>query len=681
MNMGEIMVEDKVNFGTFIDYRKVILTLSSDLRQLQKYAQDLELTDSAHLIEDVLHRIEEDRFTVAVVGEFKRGKSTFLNALLGMEILPTDILPCSATLNRVTYGLKEMAKIHFHDGRSEIIALDDLANYVTKTTEQSEEIAKTVKEATVYYPCPYCQNNVDVIDTPGLNDDANMTDVTLSVLPQTDAAILVMIPQGPLSEYERNFLEGRLLTSDLGRVIFVVNRIDDLRPQDADRIIKHIEDQLKKKVMERAAAQYGQDSPEYEMYLKKIGRPRVFGLSASQALAGKSGNDYELLTKSRFPEFEKELQRFLTEHRGAVTLQVPVNRAITAGNEILQAMALREGALSLKKEEFEHAYAESMNEIEQLQARKAEELKKIREAADEVRRRMLPMADRIPEQLRQVAAKTIDDAPIAQEELKNTKQLTEKLGNLIATQVRLASETESQRIQGELERALLGELERLSDFENSVGELMSRMNLQFTNIQTKFGQSGGSGEAWAAAIAVITGYGGIWSGYRVAGAKGAMLGAATSIGTFFAAGAICALLTLPISWPALIAIGIASIFPSQWVTQWVFGGTQIERFRETFKEEALKQLDDSLRAGNVRTMVNEQISMAFEALRSKVEAEVDAVLRDAEQTLVSVRTRRERDIVLSETERAELREMQETIQAITGNAQRLSHQLVEIMTV
>ena len=143
------------------NYKQTLFRLGNLLRQLRDFAERLNLQNLVNSIDDTLHRVETNAFSIAVVGEFKRGKSTFINALLGRDILPSDILPTTATLNRVTYGLKPLVKIQFKDSSEEIIALEDLSNYVTKLTPESEAIATTIQEAIVYYPVSYCQNNVD----------------------------------------------------------------------------------------------------------------------------------------------------------------------------------------------------------------------------------------------------------------------------------------------------------------------------------------------------------------------------------------------------------------------------------------------------------------------------------------------------------------------------------------
>jgi len=284
-----------ISLDSVLEYNKVERTLVSDLEKLRSFSRKLKLTKSIVLINDVLQRIEQRSFSIAVVGEFKRGKSTFINALLGQEILPSDILPCSATLNRVTYGVKPEVKIIFKDGHEEQIPIEKLTDYVTKLTPESEITAESIKEAVVYYPIPYCQNNIDVIDTPGLNDDQNMTEVTLSVLPQVDAAIMIILAQSPFSEFERDLLENKLLTNDLGRVIFVVNIWDSYTPEQTERILQSVKNRIQKYVLERAENQFGKDSEEYTIYKQKIGTPKVFGIYIKQALEAKQKGDQNLL--------------------------------------------------------------------------------------------------------------------------------------------------------------------------------------------------------------------------------------------------------------------------------------------------------------------------------------------------------------------------------------------------
>ena len=680
-------MEDPINqsapLSSLTDYKKIELNLVSDLKRLRSFSKKLNLDQSIESIDDVLQRIENKTFWVAVVGEFKRGKSTFINALLGEEILPSDIEPCSATLNRVTYGPTSLVEVEFKDGKKEQVATEQLASYVTKLTPESEATAATVKEAVVYHPIAYCQNNVDIIDTPGLNDDPSMTEVTLSVLPRVDAAILVIMAQSPVSEIERDFLENKLLTNDLGRVIFVVTGIDRCnRPGDADKVIEGVKKRIKQYVLGRAAQQLGKDSAEYEVYLKKIGEPKVFGLSAYQALEAKLQNDNELLTQSRFSEFENALEQFLVKERGAIELQVPINRIIASAAEILKTINIQENALEMKLEDFSKAYEDSVAEISALRERKKEEMQLIDRAAENVKYNVRPLLNRLDNDLKQAAEQIIDSTTITPNELNNKKSLTEKLGRKISSSLQSTGQKLADKIQDEIQRGLAKEVDRLKDFASSVVAVLNRIEMQFVDIEadaTRKRSTGG--EAIAAALSVFTGFGGIWSGYRAAGIKGAAVGAVGSLATLFSAGLLVGFLALPVTWPIVIATGVVSIFTGGWLTQKVFGGERVEAFKENYKEAVLKEIDKQLRSNPINQKVEDYISETFATLKQKLNQEVEALLDNTQKTLTDLNEKRARDEFMNEAQHKELNDIRAETERILGSAERRSQELVEIMSV
>ncbi|NJL10315.1 MAG: dynamin family protein, partial [Calothrix sp. SM1_7_51] len=179
-------------------------------------------------------------FTIAVFGEFNRGKSTFINALLGQEILPSDILATTATLSKIIYSPTIGAKICFKDDSQQEIDVYQLANYVTQLTEDSVAIATKIKEAVIYYPVAYCQNNIEIIDTPGLSDNVEMTNITSAIINQCDLGIMVISAQSPFGISEGNFLTNTLLANGIYNILFVVNQIDVFSRKDANKIINLI---------------------------------------------------------------------------------------------------------------------------------------------------------------------------------------------------------------------------------------------------------------------------------------------------------------------------------------------------------------------------------------------------------------------------------------------------------
>lgn len=673
------------NLETFTDYKKVVITLVNDLKCLREFSRKLGLENAVPLIDDVLERVQNNTFSIAVVGEFKRGKSTFINALLGQEILPADVVPCSATLNRVTYGVKPCVKIIFWDNREEEIEIDQLSDYVTKLTPEAEKRAANIKEAVIYYPVHYCQNNVDIIDTPGLNDESNMTEVTLSVLPRVDAAIMVILAQSPFSETEREFLETKLLTNDLGRIIFVVTGIDRYNNlKEADRGVKYIRDRIQDLVMKRAREQYGEGSPEYEVYRKKIGEPKVFGLSGYQALVAKqTGEDPDALIQSRLPEFEAALEKFLTQERGATFLQVPINRIISSASELLKTVTIRDNALEMKQEEFRSAYEQSVSEIQTLRDRNAQEMQLIDEAAAKVKEQVQPLIWQLEAELKQAAIHVVETTEIEPSDLKDKKLTSERLGRQVSKGVQMAAQKQAEKIQTEINQGLLQEVSRLQDFASSVDLLLSRIEMQFLSIEaeTQAKISSGSERIGAALAIAAPILGGAWLGYREAGAKGAAVGAVGTLGAATAAGLVAGMISLPLTLPVLAAISILSMFSGGWLTKKVFGGDQVANFKANFKEGAVQEIEKQLRENRTDQKVYEQISDIFDALKQKVRQEVEALLNDTQKTLTDLRAKRERDEIVTEHQKQELNKITTETQRILGNAQRMSEQLIQQINI
>ncbi|MBD2207433.1 dynamin family protein [Calothrix sp. FACHB-1219] len=674
--------EQHFQIGSVIEHKKIEQTLINDLRKLQEFSAKLKLTKSVELIDEVLKRIAERTFSVAIVGEFKRGKSTFINALLGKDILPSDILPCSATLNRVTYGITPSVEIVFKDEKTEKIPIDRLTDYVTKLTPESELKAESIKEAIVEYPIPYCQNGIEVIDTPGLNDDHNMTEVTLSVLPEVDAAIMVILAQSPFSEFERDLLENKLLTNDLGRVIFVVNIWDNYTPEQAERVLASVKSRIQKYVFSRIEEDYGKDSEEYKNIKQKIGEPKVFGLYIKQALEAKQKGDDALLTQSGFKNFETALEKFLTQERGVILLQVPANRAIASSTEILKTLDIQESSLQMKQEEFQVAYDNSVAEIEAIRNKQTEEMKLIDRSAEDVKYRVRPLINQLPDELKQAATKAIDQANIDSKGLKNIKKLTENLGKEVSKSVQKAGQKLSEKIQLEIQQGLAKEVERLSEFVEAVDQALNNIEMQFVQIEADATRKRGAGaHAAAAAIAVFTGLGGVYTGYREAGAKGALIGAGGSLGTLFGAGALIGLIGLPLTWPVLIAAILVSTFTGGWLAKVVGGGDRVETFKENFKQKVLEEITKQLQDKHLEQTVNNHIYDTFDALKQKVRQEVDSLLDNTQNTLAELRGQRERNEVLTESQCQEFAQIRAETERILGNAQRLSEELVEIRSV
>ena len=426
-------MKKQIDYGSYASYKETVKGLTENLKSLLGLSEEIALVNTAESIRETLEKTAEEHFEVAIVGEFKRGKSTLINAMLGQEVLPADVLPATATLNRVTYSEEPYVQVEYKNGKSERVDINKLEDYVTKLTAESEERAETVKEATVYYDTEFCKNNVDIIDTPGLNDDDQMTNVTLSILPKIDAAVFVISANSPFSQFEKEFLEKKMLTSDVGRIIFVVNCFGTFSQADENKIVETVRGRIGKYVMEKAKKVMGEDSREFAVYKRKIGTPRVIGVYAKQALTAKETGDKEALEKSNFPEFEKALETMLTKERGVIALQILANKITNSGTEILRSVVMQENALMMANDEFMEKYDEAIKEIGEIRNKKRQEFVKINDAANQVFNDLQPVLDSYWTNIEQTAMEVIDNFQMSSDDFKKdqlklvTAKLTEKI--------------------------------------------------------------------------------------------------------------------------------------------------------------------------------------------------------------------------------------------------------------
>lgn len=262
------------------------------------------------------------RYRIAVVGMFKCGKSTLINALVGTSILPTDTLPTTAVINRIIYGDTKQITICCRDGRTERRSIQDLADYATQ--KGGKIPSSDIREIIVEYPSVFCRNRIEIIDTPGLNDNDLMTETTFGVLGDINSAIVTISALEPLSMTERDLIVSLIQQKGIHHIIFVITFIDQVsrRPGDQDRIIDFIRKRLQTEVFSYIEEQWAGDP---EMLLKArnmLKDPVLFAVSAVLALKGFEYDDPDILEESRFPRFKQELFDLLIAGQSADMYQL-----------------------------------------------------------------------------------------------------------------------------------------------------------------------------------------------------------------------------------------------------------------------------------------------------------------------------------------------------------------------
>jgi hypothetical protein len=281
------------------------------------------LLESLEACKDV---VENKGYRVAVMGEFKRGKSSLINALLGSAILPADVTPTTATVNRITYGAAPRVVLNYRDGTSREIDIRELSGYVTKWTGGGLREAAGIREAVIHYPTVICQNHVDIIDTPGINEDERMTAISIEAMEQVDAVVVPIHARSPFSEVECDLVCQLIQSGNIHSILFAVTFLDQLDKEDYqyDRYMRFVGDRIRGNTLARLEA-LGKEAPVLERARRLLDNQAVFGISSTQALKAFVTNDQKLLEESNFERFRDHLLSTITARQLDNALQKAVD--------------------------------------------------------------------------------------------------------------------------------------------------------------------------------------------------------------------------------------------------------------------------------------------------------------------------------------------------------------------
>jgi len=313
------------------------------LSGLGRLAQELGAESVAEEASELAERVSEGRFYVACVGQFKRGKSTLLNALVGHAVVPTGFVPVTAVPTVIRFGDELHARVRMRDGSWQDIGMSDLKEYVTE--ELNPENKRGVDGAEVFVPSQLLSSGMCFVDTPGLGSVfTGNTATTQAFIPHIDAALVVVGADPPIAGEELALVES--IGTQVQDLILVINKAD--RTSDPERA---------------AAAKFTREVLE-----KRLHRPmgNVFEVSAAERLE-KQGplRDWEELLASLHDLVEdsgRNLVRAACD-RGLLRLSEQLLAIISEDREALQRpIEESERRIELMKETINDA-ERSMREL------------------------------------------------------------------------------------------------------------------------------------------------------------------------------------------------------------------------------------------------------------------------------------------------------------------------------
>lgn len=271
----------------------------------------------------LLGRLGRGQLQLAVVGQFKRGKSTLLNALLGAPILPSAVTPLTAIPTLLGYGEQPMLATRYADGRIEQLTAENilalrglLRDRVTEDGNPHNRRGIARVEAKI--DARLLKAGIVLIDTPGIGSTfTHNTEAAKAALPECDMALFVVSPDPPITEAELAYLKDVRQVSKA--IIVVLNKIDLVEGSDRERSERFLHDTI---------AEAG------------IVPEKFFCVSAHQALAAKSAGNNKALVASGLPDLENFLLDFVhTRRRQVWRRRLPGKAASLVGEAIFEIEA------------------------------------------------------------------------------------------------------------------------------------------------------------------------------------------------------------------------------------------------------------------------------------------------------------------------------------------------------
>lgn len=345
---------------------------------LQPLQDTFDLTQSLSDLSQASQSLRQGVFRLMVLGDMKRGKSTFLNALLGEALLPSNVNPCTALLTVLRYGPTAQATVYFTDGTAEQLDISTFTQRYTidpaETRQDSSYVPFAhVSHAVIHYPLPLLANGVEIVDSPGLNDTEARNKLSLGYIQSCHAILFVLRATQPCTLAERRYLKNYLHNKGLS-LFFLLNAWDNIRdslldPDDPEEL-SQAQGRLHR-VFYSTLKDYCNNYDE-----------RVFPISALQALRQRIKSPGQPIQDPGFERFLTTLDQFLTQERAQAEFQPVVVLSQRTLADLVEKVELRKTLLLQSAAELKQTILQLAPAFEQLIAIRDEFQKEIRDSCD-----------------------------------------------------------------------------------------------------------------------------------------------------------------------------------------------------------------------------------------------------------------------------------------------------------
>lgn len=282
--------------------RPQTMELISKLRSVRQLVDGSGTGNLLARIDDEIQKLQHNLFYLVVLGQFKRGKTTFINSLLGEELLPVGVVPVTSVVTLVRFGTATKCEVVFADGHRTVIQPAALRDYVTE--QGNPENRRSVRYVEISHPSPFLEEGIVLVDTPGIGSlYLHNTDTTQDFIPNVDAAVVVLSADLPITQTEYEFLNE--ISAHIKKLFFVLNKVDLLTPGEQEEALSYTRNVLCERLKDNVS---------------------VIPLSGRVALQGTLQADDRLVGQSNLDTFRQAIASFLRDEKEAVLQERSVDR-------------------------------------------------------------------------------------------------------------------------------------------------------------------------------------------------------------------------------------------------------------------------------------------------------------------------------------------------------------------
>ncbi|MCH6266997.1 dynamin family protein [Neobacillus citreus] len=325
----------------FKETKKFLLNYTSELEKSKNI--DRSIIENSSLYQEI-DRLEKGNFKIALVAPFSAGKSTFINSIIGKDLLSMDIRAETSVITKISYSDQIKIQVtYFENDQVEMFDTDDFGNQLTYTTckeilkkittVRDEKNEERIREVIVYCPLDICRDNVEIIDTPGLFSRHEKHEaITNNIIPQVNAVIFMIDPDSVgeehFTEKIRNYVNSAKTSSleeDGRHIFFVINKIDVFDPEDIAKARHELEQVLSgiilKPNIHEVSAYFGMRGKQLltkDIDITEVQKDRKIKipdpLDPEYTIAGRlitEENAVDIIKFSKIKELEKALGEYL----------------------------------------------------------------------------------------------------------------------------------------------------------------------------------------------------------------------------------------------------------------------------------------------------------------------------------------------------------------------------------